>query len=184
MIKELHNKLINKEITAVQLTEEYLARIEKKDKDIFAYLTLTPELALEQAKKVDAKISAGEEIGILEGIPGAIKDLILLKDVRATGGSIILDNYIAPYDATVIARLKEAGVIFLGKTNCDEFAMGSSGEKSAYGPTKNPHDLERVPGEHQVDQRQRWQLIWRLGRLELTQEAQLDNQRPFVVWWD
>ena len=146
MIKELHNKLINKEITAVQLTEEYLARIEKKDKDIFAYLTLTPELALEQAKKVDAKISAGEEIGILEGIPGAIKDLILLKDVRATGGSIILDNYIAPYDATVIARLKEAGVIFLGKTNCDEFAMGSSGEKSAYGPTKNPHDLERVPG--------------------------------------
>jgi aspartyl-tRNA(Asn)/glutamyl-tRNA(Gln) amidotransferase subunit A len=146
MIKELHEKLISKEITAVKLTEEYFEEIEKKDGAIFAYLTLTREMALEQAKKVDAKIAQGEEIGILEGIPGAIKDLICIQDVRSTGGSKILDNYIAPYDATVIKRLKEAGAVFLGKTNCDEFAMGSSMENSAYGPTKNPRDLERVPG--------------------------------------
>jgi aspartyl-tRNA(Asn)/glutamyl-tRNA(Gln) amidotransferase subunit A len=146
MIRELHNKLINKEITAVQLTEDYLARIENLDKSIFAYLTLTKELAMEQAKKVDEKIAQGKEIGILEGIPGAIKDIICVKGVRATAGSKILDNYIAPYDATVTAKLRGAGAVFLGKTNMDEFAMGSSTEKSAYGPTKNPHDLERVPG--------------------------------------
>lgn len=146
MIKELHQKLINHEITSVQLTEEYFQRIAEKDKDLNAYLTLTKELALEQAKKVDEKIARGEEIGMLEGIPGAVKDIILVKDARATGGSKILDNYIAPYDATVIARLKESGAVLLGKTNCDEFAMGSSNENSAYGPTKNPHDLARVPG--------------------------------------
>ncbi len=146
MIRDLHNKLINKEITATQLTEQYFDAIEKKDKDIFAYLTLTKDLAMEQAKKVDEKIKKGEKIGILEGIPGAIKDIILVKGERATGGSNILDNYIAPYDATVIKRLKEAGAVFLGKANLDEFACGSSTENSAYGATKNPLDMERVPG--------------------------------------
>ncbi len=146
MIRELHEKLLARKITAVELTEQYFAVIEKKDKGLNAYLTLTKELALEQAEKVDEKIAKGEEIGLLEGIPGGIKDLILLEGVRATGGSKILDNYIAPNDATVVKNLKQAGAIFLGKTNCDEFAMGSSGEKSAYGPTKNPHDTARVPG--------------------------------------
>lgn len=146
MIRELHNKLINHEITAVQLAEEYFARIENLDKEIFAYLTLMKKSALEQAGKVDAKIAAGEEIGVLEGIPGAIKDNICIEGVRTTAASKILDNYIAPYDATVIKNLKEAGAVFLGKANMDEFAMGSSTEKSAYGPTKNPHDLGRVPG--------------------------------------
>jgi aspartyl-tRNA(Asn)/glutamyl-tRNA(Gln) amidotransferase subunit A len=146
MIKELHQKLINKEITSVKLTEDYFKCIEEKDKDINAYLTLTKELAMEQAKKVDEKIKRGEEIGILEGIPGAIKDNICIKNIRATASSKILDNYIAPYDATVIGKLKEAGAIILGKTNCDEFAMGSSTENSAYGSTKNPHDFSRVPG--------------------------------------
>lgn len=146
MIKELHEKLVKKEITAVQLAEEYFARIDNKDKALNAYLTLTKELALAQAKKVDEKIAKGEEIGILEGIPGAIKDIICVQDTRTTAGSKILDNYIAPYDATVIRRLKEAGAVLLGKTNLDEFAMGSSTENSAYGPTKNPRDLDRVPG--------------------------------------
>lgn len=146
MIRELHNKLINKEITAEQLALDYFDVISKKDKNIFAYLTLTKDLALEQARKVDTKIARGENIELLEGIPGGIKDLICIEGVRATGGSKILDNYIAPYDATVIKRLKEVGAVFLGKTNCDEFAMGSSMENSAYGPTKNPHDLSRVPG--------------------------------------
>jgi aspartyl-tRNA(Asn)/glutamyl-tRNA(Gln) amidotransferase subunit A len=146
MIRELHEKLINKEITSVKLTEEYFAAIEKKDKDIFAYLTLTKELAMKQARQVDEKIKKGEEINLLEGIPGAVKDVLCTKGIRTTAGSKILDNYIAPYDATAVAKLKEAGAVILGKTNCDEFAMGSSTENSAYGPTKNPHDLSRVPG--------------------------------------
>jgi aspartyl-tRNA(Asn)/glutamyl-tRNA(Gln) amidotransferase subunit A len=146
MIRDLHEKLISKKITATQLAEEYFARIENMDKAIHAYLTLTKELAMEQAKKVDVKIAAGEEIGVLEGIPGAIKDMICIGGLRTTAASKILDNYVAPYDATVIKRLKEAGAVILGKTNMDEFAMGSSTENSAYGPTKNPHDLERVPG--------------------------------------
>ncbi|MDQ1284243.1 MAG: aspartyl-tRNA(Asn)/glutamyl-tRNA(Gln) amidotransferase subunit [Patescibacteria group bacterium] len=146
MIRNLHNKIINKEITSEKLTLDYFDAIGKKDKDIFAYLSLTKELALEQAKKVDEKIARGEEIGILEGIPGAIKDVLCMEGVRTTAGSKILDNYIAPYDATAVKKLKEAGAVILGKTNCDEFAMGSSTENSAYGPTKNPHDLSRVPG--------------------------------------
>jgi aspartyl-tRNA(Asn)/glutamyl-tRNA(Gln) amidotransferase subunit A len=146
MIRELHNKLINKEITSEQLTLDYFAVIEKKDKDIFAYLTLTKDLALDQARKVDAKIERGEKIELLEGIPGAIKDNLCVAGVRTTASSKILDNYIAPYDATVIERLREAGAVFLGKTNLDEFAMGSSTENSAYGVTKNPYDLSRVSG--------------------------------------
>ncbi|KKP92503.1 MAG: Glutamyl-tRNA(Gln) amidotransferase subunit A [Candidatus Moranbacteria bacterium GW2011_GWD2_36_12] len=146
MIKELHKKLINKEITSVQLTQDYFNAIEKRDAEIGAYLTLTKELAMQQAEFVDAKISKGENIELLEGIPGAIKDMICVDGVRTTAGSKILDNYIAPYDATVIKKLKECGAVILGKTNQDEFAMGSSGENSAYGPTKNPVDPERVAG--------------------------------------
>lgn len=146
MIKELHNKLVNGETTSVKLTEEYYATIDKKEDEIGAYLTLTKDMALEQASEVDAKISRGEEIDMLAGIPCAIKDVICIEGVRATGASKILDNYIAPYDATVIKRLKEKGVVMLGKTNMDEFAMGSSTENSAYKVTRNPVDTERVPG--------------------------------------
>lgn len=146
MIRELHEKLLSGEITSQKMTEEYLARIEEKDKNIFSYITVAKERALEQAKKVDEKIKKGGEIGMLEGIPGAIKDNICIRGIRATASSKILDNYIAPYDATVIEKLKAAGAVFLGKTNLDEFAMGSSTENSAYGVTKNPRDLERVPG--------------------------------------
>ena len=146
MIRELHEKLINKKITSVQLTEEYFVAIEKKDGEIGAYLTLTKELAMQQAEFVDAKIAKGKEIQLLEGIPCAIKDNICVDGVRATAGSKILDNYIAPYDATVIAKLKEKGVVILGKTNLDEFAMGSSTENSAYQVTKNPVDTSRVAG--------------------------------------
>lgn len=146
MIRELHEKLLSKEISAVELTEKYFAEIEKKDPEILAYLTLTKELALEQAKMVDAKIAKGESIDLLEGIPGAIKDNICVDGVRTTAGSKILDNYLAPYDATVIKRLKDVGAVILGKTNMDEFAMGSSTENSAYQKTKNPADISRVPG--------------------------------------
>lgn len=146
MIRELHEKLVTKETTSSQLTEQYFEAIEKKDKDIFSYLTLMKDSAMEQAEGVDRKIANGEEIGLVEGIPGSIKDVIMTKGVRTTAGSKILDGYIAPFDSTAVTRLKDAGAVILGKTNCDEFALGSSTENSAYGPTKNPHDLERVPG--------------------------------------
>ena len=145
MIKQLHKKLVGGEITSQELTESYLERI-KKQKDLFAYLTVSEDVAMKQAKKVDEKIQKGEKIELLEGIPGAIKDMICTKSIRTTAASKILDNYIAPYDATVIEKLKKVGAVFLGKTNMDEFAMGSSTENSGYGPTKNPEDKERVPG--------------------------------------
>ena len=146
MIRELHKKLVNREITATQLALDYFAAIEKKDGEIGAYLTLTKEAALSQAQVVDEKIARGEEIGLLEGLPCAIKDNIAVKGVRLTAGSKILDNYIAPYDATVIEKIKRQGGVILGKVNMDEFAMGSSTETSAYQKTKNPIDTERVPG--------------------------------------
>ncbi len=146
MIRDLHEKLINKEITSVQLTEQYFSAIEAKDGEIGAYLTLTKELAMQQARFVDEKISKGEEIDLLAGIPCAIKDNLCVDGYRTTAGSKILDNYIAPYDATVVRRLKENAAVILGKTNMDEFAMGSSTENSAYQITKNPVDTSRVPG--------------------------------------
>ncbi len=146
MIKKLHIKLISGEITSVKLTEEYFDRIEKSDREIGAYLILTKELALQQAEFIDEKIKKGEKVDILAGIPCAIKDNICVDGVRTTAASKILDNYIASYDATVIKKLKEAGAVILGKTNLDEFAMGSSTENSAYQKTKNPVDFERVPG--------------------------------------
>ncbi len=146
MIRELHEKLVSGEINSVKLTEKYFDVIEGKDKDIQAYLTLTKDLALKQANAVDEKIKNGEKIDLLAGIPAAIKDNMCIEGVRTTAASKILDNYIAPYDATVIKKLKENGAVFLGKTNMDEFAMGSSTESSAYQITKNPNDLERVPG--------------------------------------
>lgn len=146
MIRALHEKLLAKEITAVELAEGYFAQIESRNEELNAYLTVTKEQALRDATFVDEKIAKGESIGLLSGIPGAIKDNICITGVRTTAASKILDNFIAPYDATVIDRLKKENAIFLGKTNLDEFAMGASTENSAYGPTRNPIDTTRVPG--------------------------------------
>jgi aspartyl-tRNA(Asn)/glutamyl-tRNA(Gln) amidotransferase subunit A len=146
MIRDLHNKLINQAITSEKLTEEYFAKIEEKDPEIKAYLSLNKEFALDKARAVDGKIKKGEEIGLLAGIPCAIKDNICVENLPTTAGSKILENYIAPYDATVIKKLKKEEAVFLGKTNLDEFAMGSSTENSAYQLTRNPHDATRVPG--------------------------------------
>ncbi|NCO80266.1 Asp-tRNA(Asn)/Glu-tRNA(Gln) amidotransferase subunit GatA [bacterium] len=145
-ITQAHEGLVKKEFSAFELCQAYLARLEKKDKEISAFLTVTKDSALSQAKKVDDMILEGREIPVLAGIPCAIKDNILVEDVRCTVASKILENYIAPYDATVVKKLKEENCLILGKTNLDEFAMGSSTENSAFGSTRNPYDLSRVPG--------------------------------------
>ncbi|MFH1990330.1 MAG: Asp-tRNA(Asn)/Glu-tRNA(Gln) amidotransferase subunit GatA [Patescibacteria group bacterium] len=145
-IKQAHELLEKREVTSSELTRAHFDEIKKNDGDIHAFLSLAEEEAIESAKKVDARISKGEPIEMLAGIPVAIKDNILIRDIKATAASKILENYTAPYDATVIKKLKEEEAVFVGKTNMDEFAMGSSTENSAFGPTKNPAALDRVPG--------------------------------------
>jgi len=145
-IAQTHDKLTKKEFSAIELATAFLEKIGKEDKKISAFLTLTRDLALSQAKEIDDRILEGREIPVLAGVPMAVKDNILVENVRCTAGSKILENYIAPYDATVIKKLKTQGAVILGKTNLDEFAMGSSTENSGFFPTKNPHDLTRVPG--------------------------------------
>lgn len=143
-VKGAHEALLKGEYTAVELTSAYLEEIKNKDKDIHAYLEVFTDV-LEQAKKADEIIKSGKAT-LLTGIPIAVKDNILIKGRIATSASKILENYVATYDATVIKKLKNEGAVFLGRTNMDEFAMGGSTENSAYGPTKNPYDLDRVPG--------------------------------------
>lgn len=145
-ISQIHNGLKNKDFSATQLVEAYFENIEKKDKDIFAYLCLTKELAMAQAKEVDDLILNKQELPLLAGVPFAVKDNIMVKGVKCTAGSKILENYFASFDAGVIEKLKSCKSVILGKTNLDEFGMGSSTENSAFGSTKNPCDLSRVPG--------------------------------------
>ena len=143
---ELHDKLVNKEVSSVELTNALYARIDEVEDKVNAYVTLDKENALAQAAKVDAKIAAGETIAPLAGVPGAIKDNICTKGLLTTCSSKMLSNVVPIYDAHVIKNLRADETIFLGKTNMDEFAMGSTTETSYYGPTHNPWNLERVPG--------------------------------------
>lgn len=146
MIRELHAKIQSGEKTAVAYTREVLDSIKERDASIHAFLTVREEAALAEAALIDERVQRGETIDLLAGIPGALKDNITLAHERTTAGSKILDHYLAPYDAGVVTRLKSAGAVLVGKTNLDEFALGSSTEQSAYGPTKNPVDETRVPG--------------------------------------
>jgi aspartyl-tRNA(Asn)/glutamyl-tRNA(Gln) amidotransferase subunit A len=134
-----------REITSREITESVLQRIAEGEDRVHAFITLTPDLALQQAALADARILKGEA-SPLTGIPIAVKDLICTQGVRTTCGSRILENFLPPYDATVIEKLKAAGAVFVGKANMDEFAMGSSTENSFFGPTRNPWDRERIPG--------------------------------------
>ena len=145
-IKQVHQGLLDKKFSVLELTKLYLKKIKKEDKQINAFLDICEDKALEQAKETDKMIALKKEIPLLAGVLFGVKDNILVEGVQATAGSRILKNYIAPYNATCIERLKKQGAIVLGKTNLDEFAMGSSTENSAFGPTKNPRDLTRVPG--------------------------------------
>jgi len=139
-------ELASKEFTSVELTKAYLQQMRGLDKALHAYLAMFEDEALAQAKESDTRRAKGKSLGVLDGVPIAIKDNILIQGLQATAGSRILEHYKAAYDATVIKKLKAAGAVFLGKTNMDEFAMGSSTERSAFGPTKNPHGTELVPG--------------------------------------
>ena len=145
-IVQAHQGLEKKDFSTLELTKAFLNRIEKKNKEISAFLAVNREAAISQAKKVDDLISKNKNISILAGIPLAIKDNILIEGQKTTCASKILKDYIAPYDATCIKKLKGQGVVILGKTNLDEFAMGASTEYSGFFPTKNPQDLTRVPG--------------------------------------
>ena len=145
-IHELHDLLIKKEVTSREVTEALYQRIRGLDGRIKAYLLLTEEEAFGQANQVDRKIARGEEIGDLAGVPMGLKDILCTKGIRTTCGSKILENYVPFYDGTVVRRLKERDAVMLGKLNMDEFAMGSSTENSGFQITRNPWNLDRIPG--------------------------------------
>ncbi len=144
-IAQLSDALSSKEISSEELTRHFLDRIGSLDGSLNAFITITGEEAIEEARIADARIAAGES-GPLTGIPIAHKDIFCTQGVRTSCGSRMLDNFVSPYDATVVARLKAAGTVMVGKTNMDEFAMGSSSETSWYGPVRNPWDTDKVPG--------------------------------------
>ncbi|OWY67397.1 aspartyl/glutamyl-tRNA amidotransferase subunit A [cyanobacterium TDX16] len=146
IIRELHGQLVKKERSAVEITQEALDRIQALEPKIHSFLCVTADKALEQAKAVDAKVAAGEEIGLLAGIPVGVKDNMCTKGIPTTCASKILENFVPPYESTVTQKLADTGAVTVGKTNLDEFAMGSSTENSAFQLTANPWDLERVPG--------------------------------------
>jgi aspartyl-tRNA(Asn)/glutamyl-tRNA(Gln) amidotransferase subunit A len=135
-----------RQTTAMALAEAHYQRIQREDGQIGAYLTLSKDRALEQADRIDRMAAEGKSLPPLAGVPVGIKDVMSTRGVRTTAGSKILEKYVPPYDCTAVARLESAGAVVLGKMNCDEFAMGSSNENSAYGPVRNPRDLTRVPG--------------------------------------
>ena len=145
-ISSIRAGLLKKEFSAEEFTRQALEHAEKENPKTNAYLTFSAVRAMAAAEAVDRKIAAGEDPGALAGVPVAVKDVIVTKGLRTTCGSKLLEHYIPPYDATAVIRLEQAGGIIIGKTNCDEFAMGSSNENSAFGPVRNPVALDRVPG--------------------------------------
>lgn len=145
-IEEVAKGLEEKRFSSLDVTKDCLDSIKAQEKDINAFITITDELAIKQAKESDARRTKGQSLSKLDGVPIAIKDNMATDGVKTTAGSKMLEDFVPSYDAFVVRKLKEAGAVIIGKTNMDEFAMGSSTESSYFGPTKNPHDLERVPG--------------------------------------
>ncbi|MCX6619515.1 MAG: amidase, partial [Acidobacteria bacterium] len=145
-IRQIREQLAARTVSAVELTSEALRFAQAENPKTNAYLHFSPERALANARAVDEKIARGQDPGPLAGVPVAVKDVILTEGVRTTCGSRLLEHFVAPYDATAILRTEQAGGIVIGKANCDEFAMGSSNENSAFGPVRNPVAPDRVPG--------------------------------------
>src|SRR2546422_6476282 len=145
-IDGVRETLAAKKISARELAADFCTQIEARNPELNAYLALSPERARRQADKIDALVAAGKPLPPLAGVPVAIKDVLSTRGITTTCGSKILEHYVPPYDATAVTRLEAGGAVILGKTNCDEFAMGSSNENSAYGPVKNPQATDRVPG--------------------------------------
>ena len=168
--------------TATSLAEAFYAKIEKTDPEIGAYLTLSKDRALEQAARMDSLAAKGEELPPLGGVPIGIKDVMVTRGVRTTAGSKILGNYIPPYDCTAVARLEAAGALVLGKLNCDEFAMGSSNENSAWRPVHNPRDLSRVPGGSSGGSAAAVAADMAVAALGRTPAARFVNPRLFAAW--
>jgi aspartyl-tRNA(Asn)/glutamyl-tRNA(Gln) amidotransferase subunit A len=145
-IESVRSAIADRTLTASALAEEFYTRIKQNDPEIGAFLTLSKERAAAKAAEIDKLAEAGNALPPLAGVPIAIKDVMVTRDVRTTAGSKILENFVPPYDSTAVARMEAAGAMVLGKLNCDEFAMGSSTENSAYHPVHNPRDKSRVPG--------------------------------------
>ena len=145
-IEAARTAVAERKVTAMALVESFYSRIKKEDPEIGAYLTLCTERAMEQADRIDRMAAGGKPLPPLGGVPVGIKDVMITRGVRTTAGSKILGNYVPPYDCTAVARMEKAGAVVLGKMNCDEFAMGSSNENSAFRPVHNPRDKGRVPG--------------------------------------
>src|SRR6516225_2240817 len=145
-VEATRTAIAERQFTASALVDAFYNKIRSEGPDIGAYLTLSEERAYAQAQRVDDVVGRGKALPPLAGVPIAIKDVISTRGVRTTAGSKVLANFIAPYDATAVDRLESAGAVILGKTNCDEFAMGSSNENSGFHPVRNPRDRSRVPG--------------------------------------
>src|SRR5258705_5060385 len=145
-IDSVRSAIAERRTTATALADEFYTRIKQEDPEIGAFLSLSKERAYAKASEIDKRAEAGNPLPPLAGVPVAIKDVMVTRDLKTTAGSKILENFIPPYDCTAVARLEAAGAMVLGKLNCDEFAMGSSTENSAYHPVRNPRDKSRVPG--------------------------------------
>ncbi len=196
-IAEAGELLRSKKISSVELTRAHLERIRAVEDKVKAFTLITDELALQQARESDRHIARGEALSPLTGIPLAIKDVICTKGITTTCGSRMLENFKPPFDATVMEHLNATGMVMVGKTNMDEFAMGSSTEHSAFFPTHNPWDLQRAPGGSSggsaaaVDvppvaavavRRQQWQRVWLWVPMAATQVARFANLPHSVMW--